>query len=806
MKKSTNVRKIFLFVVLTALLSALFCFSIAAAEYSGTCGNVGDGSNLTWSLDDEAGTLVISGTGSMKNYRAVDAAPWSAYSESIKTITVNSGVRNIGKWAFANCANATTILLPEGLSSIGYGAFLNCSGFSALKLPTTLTAINYGAFQGCSGLTKMTLPDALTVLEGKAFEGCSALTDINIPAKVTEIKWGTFEGCAKLAEITFPASVKVIDSFAFKGCKSLTEIVVPKMVKYLGADSFNGCTSLKSIKILSKTTAIGGADGTIPAGATMYAEPNSGAAKYATQYSKTAVIDCTHQSLTESTLKTPTCTAGGLVEISCDDCDYSKQIALAPAHSDEIVASALGANEYTCSKCGDIAMIAEAKKTLKLSAFCQGTLSFSLTAGSDKDIVEVIVDGKSIGNVTFSANGTGSVAIESLENGGHTVEFVNESENDVRVKNVAIDGYFHRYDTVYDEGAVYLEMLGKDNLEYSDFYAYVRTSDLSKDYYIRYKFDYIYNDTADSYLANTCTNISSYRLNGADLVKVTNVGDTQITSTIVYTVLGGGEVSLALRWLNPDWTILPESLNTSDYIFTAENSNKGTVIEHIGGFHGDEWLSAVSLVADDQVIDLKTSDAKVISCSSLLFDLTTTMYAWGTSYKTANEYYKGLPFAEHTQYFAINTNGINHMQSVEFLIENFKVTGYMPMFTMMRGSLNDRFIDTMRSYDADNNLLDVYVMDPAKITSQTNVLADWAGTSVAAYEYDGSKGVSARIDFREANDELHLGAYIAMRTENGVNSSDNKMYAPISSETPALGEVWMVESHYLIDYDSAKIQ
>ncbi|MBQ7381207.1 MAG: leucine-rich repeat domain-containing protein [Clostridia bacterium] len=799
-------KKIWLIVSLTVLLAVLFCLAAGAETYNGTCGAVDDGSNLTWTLNTETGELAISGTGRMKNYSDTAKAPWSAYSASIKTLTVNAGVTTIGKLAFEDCSALTVASLPAGLTSISNGAFKNCSAMGLLTLPSTLTSINYGAFQGCSSLTKVTLPEGLTVLEGKAFEGCSALTEINIPVKVTEIKWGTFEGCAKLKEIEFPANVKVIDAFSFKDCKALTEIVVPETVKYLGTDSFNGCTSLKSIKILSKTMAIGGAEGTIPAGTTIYAEPNSGASKYVEAYNKTAVIACTHKTLVETVLVKATCTKSGIILESCADCEYEREIIVAPTHADTAVDSTLGFTEYTCILCGDKGMIIKAGDSLELSAFCEGTLSFSLVAASADDIIEVLVDGESIGNVTLDANGKGTVVIESLAHAGHTVEFVNKSAAHVRIKNTAIDGYFHRADTVYEEGAVYVEMLGKDTLDYSDFYVYVRTSDASKNYYVRYKFDYIYNDAADSYMPNTCTNISSYRLNGADLVKVTNVGDTQITSTIVYTVLGGGEVSLALRWLNPDWTILPESLNTSDYIFTAENSNKGTVIEHIGGFHGDEWLSAVSLVADDQVIDLKTSEAKVIPCSSILFDLTTTMYAWGTSYKTESEYYRGLAFAEHVQNFAINAGGINHMQSVEFLIDNFKVTGYMPMFTMMRGSLNDRFIDTMRSYDADNNLVDVYVMDPAKITSQTNVLADWAGTSVAAYEYDGSKGVSARIDFREANDELHLGAYIAMRTENGVNSADNKMYAPISTEIPALGEVWMVESHYMIDYDSAKIQ
>ncbi len=798
MKKMNTMKKLGLVAVLALLLALVVCVAAGAETVSGT-GEDG----LTWSLDTDSGVLTVSGTGRMKNYNEPSAAPWGAYSDSIKTLKVASGVASVGRWAFANCEALESVTLPEGLAAISYGAFENCVALKTLVLPSTLKSINYGAFQNCKSLVSVELPTGLTALEGKAFAGCEKLETVNLPKGITELKWGVFEGCKALKNVPIHDGVKNVDSYAFKDCESVRNVTLPMTLKSIGTKAFEKCVSLVKFVITSLKTWIGGDATTIPDSTTIYAEPNSGASQYVDAYDKNAVIACTHQSVIENVIKAPTCTATGKTVIECNNCEYSETVTTAPTHSDVETPSTLGFVEVECTVCGNKAILLPAGETLKLSAFCTGTLSFTLEASSN-DEIELIVDDESHGYIDLSNDGVATVDIGGLVGAGNSVHFINYSENDARVKVTAIDGYLHRYDTVYDTGAVYVETLGKGSLEYSDFYAYVRTNDPSGDYYVRYKFDYIYNTTTDNYKSNTCTNIGSYRLNGAELVKVSAVSDTAITAQVKWVVLGGGEVSLAISQKNPYLDLIPDSAKGPDYIYT-EGSIAGQSVEHVGGFHGDEWLSAVSLIVDGSVIDLKSAEKKVIACSSILFDLTTTMYAWGTSHDD----YRGLEFAEHTQNFAINLGGINHMQTIEWLRSDYSPAGYMPMFTMMRGGINDRFIDTMRSYDANGNLVDTYTMAPTQITTQTNVLADWAGETVAAYEYSGSKGISARIDFREANDNVKLSSYIAMRTESNGASSDNKMYAPFSraeSGIPQTGELWMVESHYVIDYDTAKIK
>ncbi|MBE6661889.1 MAG: hypothetical protein E7606_01255 [Ruminococcaceae bacterium] len=499
------------------------------------------------------------------------------------------------------------------------------------------------------------------------------------------------------------------------------------------------------------------------------------------------VATCAHQSVTKTVITAPTCTASGETFVSCNNCEYTKTVVTPRSHQDEPVATALGFSEYTCKLCGEKAMVVGGGETLKLSAFCEGELSFALLGAVANNNLEVLVDGVSMGQAPFSNAGEGALEIESLQRAGHTVEFVNKNYQDVRITTTAMDGYFHRADTVYGDGILYVEMLGKGSLEYSDFCVYVRTNDPSGKYYVCYNFKYQYDTTATNYAPNSGTNISNYRIYGAALVQITNVSESGITATTVENVLGTGEISLAIRQRNPYLDQIPES--------AKENLQaNGQALEHVGGFHGDEWLSAVSLVADDTVIDLKTSEHKVIACSAVLFDQTSTMYAWGTSY----EGYRGLPFAEHTQNFAINSTGINHMQTLEWLRGDYSAAGYMPMFTMLRGTYGNRFIDTIRSYDEYGNMLEEYQMTDDRVSTQFSVLQ---GSNIVAYEYAGDKGITARVDFREANDQVSLSSRIDIRAES---QGDNKLYVPFASAKngliPAEGEIWMVESHYRIDY------
>lgn len=90
---------------------------------SGTCGK--DGDNVTWTLNDD-GTLVISGTGDMKEYVSIYDVPWRNIKDKINMATIDNGITSVGRIAFYECTKLKSISIPNSVTSIGDGTFSGC--------------------------------------------------------------------------------------------------------------------------------------------------------------------------------------------------------------------------------------------------------------------------------------------------------------------------------------------------------------------------------------------------------------------------------------------------------------------------------------------------------------------------------------------------------------------------------------------------------------------------------------------------------------------------------------------------------
>ena len=153
--------------LLSALLAVAMLFALmptaafAATEVaSGTCG--AEGNNLTWTLDD-SGTLTISGTGAMKEYENYNQRPWVAYKNDIKKVVIREEVTTIGKHAFEDCSQLSTVELPQNgkLKKIGFNAFGYLTAGSApiiteIVIPNSVEEIAPYAFNHCTQLAKVT--------------------------------------------------------------------------------------------------------------------------------------------------------------------------------------------------------------------------------------------------------------------------------------------------------------------------------------------------------------------------------------------------------------------------------------------------------------------------------------------------------------------------------------------------------------------------------------------------------------------------------------------------------------------------
>ena len=261
----------------------------ASAESSGNCGD--SGSNVTWSLDDN-GTLTISGSGKIEDYRSDIDQPWYSNRSDITSVVIEPGVTSIGSLAFYECSNLTSITIPSGFISIGEQAFGNCTGLTSITIPSGFISIGDYAFWNCTGLTSITIQNGVTSIGTGAFWNCTGLTSITIPSSVTSIGVNVFYNCTGLTDITvdsnnssfcsesgvlfnkdkttliyyplgkndssytIPDGVTVIEQYAFYCNSKLTSVTIPSGVTSIGEMAFRECSGLTSVIVPSSVTSI----------------------------------------------------------------------------------------------------------------------------------------------------------------------------------------------------------------------------------------------------------------------------------------------------------------------------------------------------------------------------------------------------------------------------------------------------------------------------------------------------------------------------------------------------------------------
>lgn len=145
---------------------------------------------------------------------------------SLQSIEIPESVTYIGTYAFYGCKSLKTVTLNEGLRIIKEDAFAYCTSLKEITMPQSVTSIGGSAFYECNSLKKVVLTENTSVIDDSTFRNCTALTDITIPEGVTRIGHNTFDGCSNLREITLPASLTKIDNNAFENCSSLGSVTI----------------------------------------------------------------------------------------------------------------------------------------------------------------------------------------------------------------------------------------------------------------------------------------------------------------------------------------------------------------------------------------------------------------------------------------------------------------------------------------------------------------------------------------------------------------------------------------------------
>ena len=483
------------------------------------------------------------------------------------------------------------------------------------------------------------------------------------------------------------------------------------------------------------------------------------------------------------TEKQATCNEDGYVDSRCELCGYTEHTVLKGGHDfEETYQVAADADLSICKLCGVRGYLIYGEDRLELSGYFGGDISvLAESLGAECD-VELLIDGEAVATATCKSGENSTLTAKDMEKKQHDITLVNHGNESVLIKEDNMKDLLNR------KGAVLVEVLAGKADRYNSVNLYVQTSDPSGDYYIRYKMQYEYNDNRNTYKADSCTNISNYRIKTAQLVKVNEVTETAVRATDVMEVLQGGEISLAVKEKNVDVSTLTEEAKQK----LASNGFAG---DFVGGFHGDERLTSVELFLDGDKVEIygKTVGYAVPGTYAE-FNQVATMYAWGTS--TPDSY--GDPMILHSQNFVFDSNGVKNKQSAEWLGDGYEFDAfYFQMFTMRREVNGKLVCENIASLDADGNVIESMTV-PMPVEKQTGYLSNIENRGIR-FTSDVS-GVSAEAGFEIVNESIVPDRmYVAARVYG-----DNKLYASFRSakngQQPVKGEVFEILVHYHIDY------
>ena len=207
------------------------------------------------------------------NGKAVTAiGNFYAGDSKLQEIKIPSTVKYIFDNAFAGCVNLNKIEYENntGLEEIGAYAFSGCKSLTSITISPAVTSIGAYAFENCTGLTEirfnanaMYSTNAANKFSnaGKDGEGINVIIGNNVKVIPSFLfcQGAGSNSKAKIISVEFESGsvCEYIWSYAFSDCDALTNITVPDSVTEIGGEVFARCTSLTSITVGNGVTEIG---------------------------------------------------------------------------------------------------------------------------------------------------------------------------------------------------------------------------------------------------------------------------------------------------------------------------------------------------------------------------------------------------------------------------------------------------------------------------------------------------------------------------------------------------------------------
>lgn len=200
-----------------------------ALENGGRCGDF-----VFWKLDGN--TLIFYGAGDMNDYEQFDR-PWFVLHEDIYTAEFREGVTYVGNYACGILDNLSDVIMADSVTRIGPNAFRNCGSLVTMTIGSGVTDIGNFVFSSDRNL------EAILVSPGNTafLEADGVLFN----ADQSEL---VYYPCVRAgSEYSVPSGVETIHPTAFAYSQNLTRVILPDSVRTVGTSAFNSAAALTSL-------------------------------------------------------------------------------------------------------------------------------------------------------------------------------------------------------------------------------------------------------------------------------------------------------------------------------------------------------------------------------------------------------------------------------------------------------------------------------------------------------------------------------------------------------------------------------
>ncbi len=157
------------------------------------------------------------------------------YCLNLTSLTLPEGMEEIGMMCFGSC-NLSTVNLPSTLVKLDSCALMD-NPFTSINLKN-VKFVGRQAFSQCTNLTTVTSNGMLEEIDGAAFTRCP-MTTAYLPEGLLTIIMNAYFRCPDLDSFTVPTTVTTITGNPCVGATSLTEFNVAEGSEYFAA--YDGC-------------------------------------------------------------------------------------------------------------------------------------------------------------------------------------------------------------------------------------------------------------------------------------------------------------------------------------------------------------------------------------------------------------------------------------------------------------------------------------------------------------------------------------------------------------------------------------